>query len=393
IGSFFLHLSRAGAALKIQVAFEIAPDIAEAVEEDEQEQPLAPESGVAPPQVADALKEFWDKRTRDKAARPSPLHPRQPPHPGKARFNWKPTRDLARAWPFSVFIWASIVAGALSVAAAFWYAKAFSPAPVSNAHARVSLTHKTSADAIARQANAGSCTSCHAVKVEMEANCASCHQTEAFNASLSGIPKHAEAGIGCSSCHAEHRGADFRPAEAALNLCAKCHTDDNQNLYRGRRLHTPHGGGVGYPVVEGKWKWAGLTDEAWQQLPSDASQALKQARVRLPNETDDEWRSRQFHALHVQRVVASGVGLQGNAEGELSCSSCHKSFDPIDRATPATTCASCHNGNNGQMDSDGQRPLIAAGAANCSSCHTQHLKQPDHWNPKLLAQGVSRSRT
>jgi hypothetical protein len=390
IGSFFLHMSRVGAALKIQVAFEIATNIAEAVEEAAQEQPLAPDSAVALPKVADALKEFWDKRTRDKAARPSPLHPRQPPQPGKARFSWKPTKDLVRPWPFSVFIWALIVIGLVSVAAAFWHPKAFSPAPISNAHARVSLVHKTSADAIARQPNAGSCTSCHAIKVEMEANCASCHQTEAFNAALSGIPAHAEAGIGCASCHAEHQGADFRPTEAALNICAKCHSDENKNLYRGRRLHTPHGGTVGYPVVDGVWKWAGLSDEAWKQLPNDATEALKRARERMKGETDEQWRSRQFHALHVQRVLARGVGLTGNAEGELSCSSCHKSFDPIDRATPATTCASCHNGNNGQVDSTGRRTLIAANAANCSSCHIQHLKEPGHWNPKLLAEEISR---
>ena len=37
-------------------------------------------------------------------------------------------------------------------------------------------------------------------------------------------------------------------------------------------------------------------------------------------------------------------GLKGNAEGELSCSSCHKTFNPIDRETPRTTCGDCHNG-------------------------------------------------
>ena len=65
--------------------------------------------------------------------------------------------------------------------------------------------------------------------------------------------------------------------------------------------------------------------------------ALKQIAVaRLPADTEEEWRSKQFHALHVQRVRAGG--LLGNREGELSCSSCHKTFNPIDRETPRTTC-------------------------------------------------------
>ena len=153
IGSFFLHMSRVGEALSINVQFQVAANVAETVEEAAQEQPLAPEAATASPQVADALKEFWDKRTRDKAARPSPLHPRQTARPGKAQFSWKPTGDLARPWPFSIFIWATIFIGVISVAAAFWYAKAFSPAPVSQPHAQAALVHNTPTSAIAKQPN------------------------------------------------------------------------------------------------------------------------------------------------------------------------------------------------------------------------------------------------
>lgn len=388
IGSFYLQMSRAGETLNIHVQFQVAANIAEIEEQAAQEQPLAPESATASPQVADALKEFWDKRTRDKAARPSPLHPRRPALPGKARFNWKPTRDLLRPRTSAVFIWAVIIIGAISVAAAFWYAKAFSPAPLSQPHAQASLVHATPANAIAKQPNANSCTTCHTTGNSMEANCASCHQTEAFAAASTGIAAHAEAGIGCTSCHAEHRGADFRPAEAALNMCASCHSDDNQNLYRGHRVFTPHGGGVGYPVVAGQWKWDGLNDEAWKQRPDAMSDAMQRVRERLPNETDDKWRSRQFHTLHLHRVLVRDVGLEGNADGEMSCSTCHKSFDPIDRTTPATTCARCHNSRNGQADK-GVRPLYA-GSPNCASCHIQHVKAPGHWNPGLLAPPASR---
>lgn len=391
IGPFFLHMSRAGEALNIHVLFQVAADIGEAGERAAQEHPLAPEANAASPKVADALKEFWDKRTRDKAARPSPLHPRRPPRPGKAQFNWKPTRDLVRPWPFSVFIWGAIFIGVVSVAAAFWYTKAFSPGPISQPHVQSSLVHATSETAIAKQPNASSCMTCHAISASLEANCATCHQTEAFAASLTGIPAHQEAGVGCVSCHAEHRGADFRPAEAALQMCATCHNNGNQNLYRGHRVFTPHEGKVGYPVVAEKWRWEGLSDEAWRQRPDATTDALKRAREHLTGETADQWRSRQFHVLHVHRVLVRDVGLAGNADGEMSCSSCHKSFNPIDRVTPATTCALCHNGNNGQVDSQGQHTLIADSAPNCSSCHVQHVKQPGHWNPKLLAPAARRA--
>jgi hypothetical protein len=31
--------------------------------------------------------------------------------------------------------------------------------------------------------------------------------------------------------------------------------------------------------------------------------------------------------------------------------------------------------------------VVAAGAANCGSCHAQHAKQPGHWNAKLFSPG------
>jgi len=56
------------------------------------------------------------------------------------------------------------------------------------------------------------------------------------------------------------------------------------------------------------------------------------------------------------KVVA---GIKGNAEGRLSCNSCHLTFDPIDRTTPRTTCAACHS--------------TASGKPDCTSCHVQHI--------------------
>jgi len=247
------------------------------------------------------------------------------------------------------------------------------------------LAHDTPNSAIAKKPNSNSCTSCHTIRGPMEANCATCHESTAFSARISGIPAHERAGIGCNSCHAEHMGADFRPGDSAVTMCAGCHNDENKKLYGGHRVFTPHGGTVGYPVVSGKWTWKGIVDEAWSQKPDAATDAMMRARQRLPNETDDQWRSRQFHVLHLYRVRAREVGLGGNADGEMSCSSCHKSFDPIDRTTPVTTCVRCHNGNQGQAASSGAGQLIGDDAPNCTSCHRQHVRQPRHWNARLLA--------
>jgi hypothetical protein len=316
-----------------------------------------------------ALDIFWDKRIREagKMVRPSPLFPKSQRRAGKAAFNWTPTTDLKSHWPVSFFLWGAVVVGLVSVAAAYWYASAYAPAPVARAHARSELSIFPP---IAVRANANSCTNCHSFSGSMEANCSQCHNAEAFVATV--IEPHATAGVGCISCHAEHRGTEFKPAEAALLTCTECHNDANKNSYNGRKVGTPHGGTFGYPVVNGKWNWKGLNDSEW---------ALKQIAVtRLPSDTDENWRSKQFHALHVQRVRA--VGLAGNPEGELSCSSCHKSSNPIDRETPRTTCGNCHNG---RVELGTNRVLIAKDKPNCTSCHVQHVRDKRHWNPALMA--------
>src|SRR6266850_5431615 len=89
-----------------------------------------------------ALDIFWDKRIREagKMVRPSPLFPRSDRRSGKAQFNWTPTTDLRSHWPVSFFLWGAIVVGLLSVAAAYWYASAYAPAPVSGAHSKSELS-------------------------------------------------------------------------------------------------------------------------------------------------------------------------------------------------------------------------------------------------------------
>ncbi|HEU4766245.1 MAG TPA: FHA domain-containing protein [Pyrinomonadaceae bacterium] len=317
---------------------------------------------AAPVASTKALDIFWDKRMREvaKMARPSPLFPRARRRTGKAQSNWTATTDLVSRWPVSFFVWGFVVVGLISIAGAYWYTQAYSPAPLSSAHEvdRLRIT-----PAIAASANAGSCTSCHSWSGNMEQQCASCHKTDAFVATV--IKPHEAAGIGCVDCHAEHKGRDFSAKAGGLASCTACHTDSNSASYNGKRVGTPHGGTFGYPVVNGEWSAKSINDEEWElrKLPV----------VRLATDSDQKWRSNQFHALHDQRVKVV-AGIKGNSEGRLSCNSCHKSFDPIDRETPRTTCAACHN--------ESQKEL---GKPNCTSCHVQHIHDQRRWSTEMLA--------
>lgn len=318
-----------------------------------------------------ALDVFWDKRITGatKTIKPSPLFPLTGRPSGKAQSVWAPTTDLRRRWPASMLLWGAIPVALLAVAGALFYAAAFSPAPISEAHTRTSMILSP---AVAAQANAGSCTSCHGLTSNMEEKCASCHSSDAFKATV--IQPHTNAGIGCIACHAEHRGVEFSPVGGALLSCFECHNDKNKTIYNGKTVSTPHGGTFGYPVVNGHWKWAGLDPE--EMLQRKTTLKLE----RLPSDSEDQWRSKQFHGIHMYRVRAVG-GLQGNKQGELSCSSCHNSFTPPDLATPRTTCGKCHNGQN---DPRAGRQVIASGQPNCTSCHVQHRLDKRHWNPSLL---------
>ena len=312
---------------------------------------------VAPIAGTKTLDIFWDKRIRDvsKMARPSPLYPKAGRLSGKAHYNWAPTTDLLPRWPVAFFTWALLIVGLLSVAAAYWYTSAFLPAPISRAH---TTTQFSVTPAIATRPNTGSCSNCHSLTGNMEQRCAACHHTEAFAATV--IKPHEIAGIGCVACHAEHQGTEFSATAGALRSCTSCHVESNQKLFNGRKVGTPHGGTFGYPVVNGSWSAKSINDEEWdlRQLGS----------VRRPTDSDQKWRSNQFHALHDQRVRIA-PGMKGNSEGRLSCSSCHNSFQPLDRTTPRTTCANCH---------------VANGQPNCTSCHVQHILDPHRWSTSML---------
>ena len=332
-------------------------------------------SGTHTSDVSNTLKVFWSKRTREKAGRPSPLHPRTPQRLGKAQFNWVPSRDLIRPWPFAIFLWAVIVVGALSVLAAFGHKNAFAPKAVSDPHTRTAFVLLPE---IAKQINGNSCTSCHAIgvrkanKEKMNANCAACHNTKAFVATV--IPAHRDAGITCTTCHTEHRGESFRPLNAALQSCNECHNDHNKNLYNGKGVYTPHGGTFGYPVKDKLWIWTGIDGDELAQKPGVVA-FLKENRV---NSTQTQaWRNAQFHGIHVDRVrVVEGIDGVLNEKGVsvLSCSSCHKSGymgTKVDRTYPRTTCGRCHNAEvfNEPTSSPNKTEIPS-----CTSCHVQHIR-------------------
>ncbi|MDQ2921131.1 MAG: FHA domain-containing protein [Acidobacteriota bacterium] len=330
--------------------------------------------------LKNSLQVFWSKRTREKAGRQSPLHPRTPPSLGKIRFNWKPTRDLVRPWPFAIFIWAVIVVGAFAAFAVFAHKNAFAPDSISDPH-----TRKTFAllPAIAKQANGNSCTSCHALEVsvanreKMNANCAACHHTEAFEATI--IRAHRAAGLTCTTCHTEHRGEQFRPLNWALESCAKCHNDQNKNLYNGKSVHTAHGGTYGYPVKDKVWIWTGLDAEELAARP-EVEAFLKKNRIN--SSQTQEWRSAQFHGIHLNHVrIVTGVEGILDEDGVtkvLSCSSCHLTGymgTTVDRQYPHTTCSRCHNA---QVFNEPSTAAPRDQTASCTSCHVQHTKDA-HW--------------
>lgn len=313
IGPFFLSIGRSGDALDVGVTLEVATTAADA--EGRAETPTVPspfrKQGAEATELAQALDVFWEKRKREagKMQRVSPLRPQKPMRVlGKARFNWTPTRDLVRPWPFSVFVWATALVAVLSVVAAYVYAEAYAPAPVSAAHVSAAMRARP---AIAARANAGACTSCHSVTASVESNCSSCHQAAGFHASVT--EPHARAGVGCNDCHVEHQGTEYRPAVASLQTCTTCHSDSNGKTYNGRAVGTPHGGTYGYPVADGRWVWEGLTEAEWRQKPP-ALRKLVQSLGGAPlvgsgaaeRDPEDLRRSAEFHLLHVSRVRAVG---------------------------------------------------------------------------------------
>ncbi len=296
-------------------------------------------TGMLPQLDQQALKVFWGKRKREagKLSEESPLKPKTGKRLGKAQFNWRPTRDLQRPWPRGLFIWATLIVTALCGVAAFAFKDAYSPGALSNPHARKDFSITP---AVANKTNAGSCTTCHSVGQSMAQNCAACHTTTAFHSEVSA--KHMKVGLNCTDCHGEHKGRGFEIATVANAACANCHRDGV--VSKGIALKTPHGGTLGYPVNDGKWSWAGLTQANWQ-------------RKELPGEVTGYSPKDQFHLVHVS----------GQRYGRANCSDCHTAgFEPATvKQGVRESCATCHSVSY-------QVAEKKEGVAGCVSCHSQH---------------------
>jgi len=329
--------------------------------------------GKAVLKVDGVLKAFWEKRSRSKEDWGTRLRPTEKPVPGKSMFNWRPTKDLRRPWRFGLFIWAFLLIGAIGAFAYFRYPQTYEPKPLSNPHA------SKDSSTIAAMPNGNSCTTCHTLNQPMENSCIKCHAAEEFHSS--NTKAHEEAGITCTLCHKEHQGSDFQMTATAIQSCAACHNDNNTKTYNGKSVHTAHGGSYGYPVVDGVWKWKGIYREVADAIPEIKSSAT--------SDKDEQARlSRYFHTIHVARLKAP-EGVIGDARGLVTCSSCHKSFDPIDRTTPRQTCAACHTTKPDAANRDAR---FGTSGANCISCHVQHAYSAHRWNEFLTDDALNRRK-
>ncbi len=360
IGPFTMTVAHHSNELELTVDHQFTGDLKNSTRK------LPPLSDLIPErsnrEVAGVLKVFWEKRSREKEDWGTRLRPKEKPQPGKALINWKPTRDLQRPWRIGLFVWAFLVFGVLAVFAFYRYPQTYVSKPLSNPHSRKSNTRL-----IANQSNENSCSTCHAANEPMENACIKCHQAEQFHAT--NTRAHEEAGVTCTVCHLEHQGENFEPRTAAIQGCAQCHNDNNKQFYNGKTVQTAHSGTFGRPAKDGKWIWNGLYTELAETMPTVNASRIK-------DETEQMRLSRQFHAIHLYRLKPAD-GMKTDSENRVSCSSCHNSFDPVDRETPYQTCAKCHNG---LTEENSKRVILNTDQANCVSCHVQHPFGQNRWD-------------
>lgn len=364
IGPYTLTVERLENELKINVIHQFTGDLKTSTS-----RRLPSLSDIKPErdkkEVAGVLKVFWEKRTREKEDWGTRLRPKEKPQPGKALINWKPTGDLQRPWRFGLFIWAFLIFGVLAVFAFYRFPDTYVSKPLSSPHIK-----EINATLIANRANENSCTTCHSTNEPIENACISCHTAEAFHPT--NTKAHQEAGITCTTCHLEHQGKDYEPRLAAIQGCAECHNDNNKQLYNGVAVQTAHGGTFGRPTENGKWIWKGPFTEIAETMPTVNAPPVK-------DETEQMRLSRQFHAIHLFRLKPA-KDMKTDNSNRVSCSSCHNSFDPIDRETPYQTCATCHNG---WTDEKTSKVLISETQTNCVSCHVQHPFGKNRWSAFL----------
>lgn len=364
IGPFTLRAATLGDELLLVVEKQFLEIVPERIK-----QPTTAERAIK--DTGGVLDVFWEKRTREKEDWGTRLRPTEKPLPGKAMINWKPTGDLRRPWRNALFVWSFLLVGAVAVVAYYKYPQTYAPKPLASPHAAAVETSP-----IAAASNGNSCTTCHTPDQPIENACIKCHTAEQFHAS--NTKAHDQAGITCTVCHKEHQGSDNQLVRSAIASCASCHNDANNATYNGKSVRTAHGGSYGYPVEHGVWKWKGVYREVAELIPEINSPATgdKDEQARL---------SRHFHSVHVARLTVP-EGLKGDKFGLVSCSTCHKTFTPVDRVTPRETCAACHTAGPGSSVTDAR----FASGVNCISCHVQHAYSVTRWKEFLSDESLKR---
>jgi hypothetical protein len=137
----------------------------------------------------------------------------------------------------------------------------------------------------------------------------------------------------------------------------------------GKPLKSPHGGGFGYPVTDGRWTWTGITQPEW-------------ARKQLPGATSQFSMKEQFHLIHVS----------GRQQGRTNCTDCHTAGFEGAAITQGVreSCATCHgidpaeasaqNANARPFFADQGGRLTGSVQSNgplCVSCHAQHGEEKE----------------
>jgi thioredoxin reductase/pSer/pThr/pTyr-binding forkhead associated (FHA) protein len=320
-----------------------------------------------------SLEVFWDKRKREsgKITDETVLNPKGSRKLGKALACWAPTLDLQQPWRWGWFIWGGLAALLFGLSALAAWHGAYSPGELASPHKATMLANHT----IATRAAAGSCSACHSPLASMDNQCLSCHRVAEFAEAIS--PAHAKAGMTCASCHREHSGADPRAGLMTDGVCLSCHTN-NAPMKEGHRagavLGAPHPVTKGYPVVDGAWKWKGLSAAVWK------AKGLPESWVRRPA-------SEQFHAVH------RAVHMPAAGKDRMDCDVCHGAGTPKKEDRPLAlleSCGACHVSSGPE----------AASSAGCVSCHPPHGSTREaeavlsgvHGDFRLLRQQVEAER-
>ncbi len=246
---------------------------------------------------------------------------------------------MASGW----FVWGGLVALVFGLSALAAWHGAYSPGKLASPHATATLANRS----VANRASDGSCSACHSSQSSIEGQCFSCHRVSGFSAAIS--TAHVKTGMKCGSCHREHRGANPRAGLMNEGICLDCHTGIapmKEGQRAGEVLGAPHPATHGYPVVNGTWKWTGLSAAVWN------AKGLAESWARRPA-------AEQFHVVH-RAVRMPAVG-----KGRMDCAACHGEGTPKKEDRPLAllqSCGACHVSTGAE----------AASSAGCVSCHPPH---------------------